>query len=112
MACEKCSKCNLEYDDNTNFCKKCGTELEKIENNENNIFGKIGTLAKDRVRNRNKISKTDKKIMIAVFSILFLCAMAGIIFGKKNPNSQIVDDETNEAIEVNENINQKLLVLR
>ena len=98
---KKCNKCNFESDE-FEFCPKCGSKLEKVEEKKDNILDKINTVAKNKIRYRNKISDSDKKIMIVVFSILILGAMAGIIFGKKNPEPYTIDDESSKIIDDNE----------
>ena len=97
---KRCNKCNFESDE-FEFCPKCGSKLEKIEEKKDNILDKINTVRNEK----NKISESDKKIMIVVFSILFLGAIAGIIFGKKNPEPYTIDD--NDSTNTNEVINNK-----
>lgn len=105
---KKCNKCNFESNE-FEFCPKCGSKLEKVEENKVNSLEKISTLAKNKIRDRNKISSSDKKIMIVVFSIIFLCIVAGLIFGNKQAipyPSDYSNDQVNENSEVSNEIDQ------
>jgi uncharacterized membrane protein YvbJ len=36
-----CNSCNLDYDDNFNFCRKCGAPLQNVSSGDNLTYNGI-----------------------------------------------------------------------
>lgn len=68
----KCSKCNCEVKEGSNFCENCGNKLENINNNSlNNVLCDNANL--------NKIKKFNKICSIFYFFVAFVI---GVFFIK------------------------------
>ena len=80
---KRCNKCNLEYQNEMNFCKKCGSELEKFETKEEK---------QERELKKQKNQKTWKIVRYVFGTIIILGSLLdskgfklydffGILFG-------------------------------
>ena len=78
---KKCNTCNIQYENNINYCKKCGTKLEYVYTTEE--LEKINKSKEDT----NKKIKITRFVIGIIFIITgistkpFICGLLTMIFG-------------------------------
>ena len=100
-----CSKCGKEIDDNVNFCKFCGFQVNSLEENLRNDFKKEENSIPNQENkefykekssvNSNKLHSKEKKSNSWIFIVVFVCLiLAGItVYFSQNSDENTLEPE-------------------
>jgi hypothetical protein len=100
-----CNSCNLDYDDNFNFCRKCGAPLQNVSSGDNLTSGHEEGLANHVKENKSETDVNEysnntfsneprdnknKKIGIAILMVIVVLIAGGIWYSSSSTSGATV----------------------